>query len=210
MGKTPMRGLAREWIGHPYSRTALATSEGLPGVVASAASNDRPDFIFAHVVAPHRPFLLSAECVLTAQRDPQLIEVGPETVSSEVDGLLRQAYVAQVGCVNRLIESIAESVSGTRTTVLITGDHGSDLLRQMFIDPVDWSEDQLVERFSVFVALRTIDGCEAGGASLVNVARSVVGCATGVDFVPVDDRYFGSSMGGGLAELTAKMPTDNR
>ena len=200
-----MRPFADMWLTSPYPANALSVLEQLPAVVADSASNDRSDFIMAHVISPHGPYLLSSDCILNRTPDPVLDQVGSEFVSDEVDEELRLGYVQQVECISSYMEELAEVLTATDMTVLIVGDHGIDSRRQMFRSPASWSDDDLTQRFGIFLATRTSYECDAPSSSLVNVARSIVGCAVGVEIPPVDDRHYASSWDEGPFDVTERM-----
>ena len=203
--RTPFRAIAGGRLVHPYPATALSVLDQLPGVVSEASSNGQSDFILAHIVSPHPPYALSADCLVDAPfGDP---EAGPPGVGDDLaERQERMGYTRQVACVNTHLEALARMVEATDMTVLVTGDHGSEIRGQVARHPDTWTEEDLTERFGIFVAVRTPDGCHVSEDTLLNVAREVIGCALSVELPILEDRYYASIPdGAGLAEVTEKL-----
>jgi hypothetical protein len=141
--------LLGEWMenrNHVYTgtmSTAKALEESLPELV----TNGSHDFVFAHFLLPHAPFLVDGDCRLRADSGR------PEDVSG-----LRALAADQMACVDRLLESALSSVDDD-TALLLTGDHGSSTGGQIGRDPDDWSDADIAERFGVFMAYALPDSC---------------------------------------------------
>ena len=163
--------------------------------------NDEPDFVFVHVLAPHPPLYLDPNCRVAQGEQRQLgetvslVDVDTETARARVDG-----YVNQVKCVDQFIREIAGEVEGSDSLVVITGDHGSDSMSQLVADPEDWTDPQVLERMSVFLAVKPTEGCE-NPASLVTLPlfRTLVSCAGDLGLDPLEDRSFLVSITSGTA-----------
>jgi hypothetical protein len=115
-----------------------------------------------------------------------LAAVSPETAQQRL-----KAYVNQVKCVNGFIRQLTAELSGTNSVALITGDHGSDALGQLSIEPELWTDPQILERMSVFTTVKVPPGCSTN-ESLVTVPlfRSIVACSGGVGFDPLEDQAY--------------------
>lgn len=206
--RTPLRSIVSAERLHPYPAAAVSTLNELPDVVREASSNGTPDFILAHVVSPHSPYALSGECEV---REKGIAVSGRPTTHDSALMAERDGYVGQVNCLNQHLVELARLISSTGMTVLITGDHGSAIRGQLSRDPSDWTPEDFTERFGVFLATRTDDACRITGVSLVNVSRQVVGCALGIEFPLLDDRYYGSIPDSpGLVDVTAQMNAASR
>lgn len=186
---TPLRAL---WPSHPYPSTALAVLEILPEVVADAATNNRPDFIMAHVLSPHSPLFLTADCSNRYVFGLGGLTIGNPGMPATVAEGRAQAYVGQVDCVGTHLAALAEVLEGTDTVVLIAGDHGSDFGGQSYFPLGGWTDSQLTERFAVFAAVRVPAGCGEAPETLVNLARYTMGCVLDVDLPQLEDRFLGS------------------
>lgn len=187
--RTPFRSV---WPGHPYPSTALSVLETLPGVVAEAAANDRPDFIMAHVLSPHAPLFLTADCQNRFVYGLGGLNVGTPDMPTTVKRARAEAYANQASCVGKHLLAIAEAIKGTDMVVLVTGDHGSDFDGQTWFPLKDWTQAQIKERFSVFAAVRSPGSCGTVPDSLVNLGRYAAGCALGLKLPYLADRFLGS------------------
>lgn len=131
--RTPFRVVADDLLVHPYPVTALSVLDQLPAIVAEAASNGRPDFIMAHVVSPHAPYALTADCDIRERFENVFISGALGSGFDGPDGEEREGYLSQVDCINTHLVALAENPSSAGMSVLITGDHGSDIRGQAVI-----------------------------------------------------------------------------
>jgi hypothetical protein len=113
-------------------------------------------------------------------------DAGPETTRIRL-----AAYANQTRCVDSFVRDLALSATGTDSLVFVVGDHGSDVMKQLSTVPDDWSEPQILERMSVFLAVKAPTRCE-GVSSLVTVPlfRSLVACVGDLDLEPVEEKAF--------------------
>ncbi|HEX9863623.1 MAG TPA: sulfatase-like hydrolase/transferase [Acidimicrobiia bacterium] len=167
------------------------TAEHLDEVV----NNGSPDFVFVHVLAPHPPNFLDAECAITLDSRSGASSssmVGRAATQAELDG-----YVNQVRCVNRFLRDVAAAVSASDALVFIVGDHGSDSMSQLDTDPTLWTDPQVVERMSVFLTAKPSPGCELERHLVtLGMLRSLVSCAGGLGLSPLQERAFLLSVSG--------------
>lgn len=185
-------------IGSAYTNGARHAMAWATENVGELVNDETPDFIFVHVLAPHPPLFLDAECGTVPEDRRRLgVTVDLTGVSSETAQVRREGYVDQVKCVNRFVRQLADAVSGTDALVLVTGDHGSDAMSQLTTDPAQWSEPQMLERMSVFLAVKATTGCE-DVSSLVTVAffRALVSCAGDLGLDPIEEKAFLVSLAG--------------
>jgi hypothetical protein len=167
--------------------------------IGSLVGNDEPDFVFLHVLAPHPPLFLDAACqVVDAQRRLLGGEVALAGVDAETARVRVEGYVSQVECVNGFIRDLATAVDGSDSLVFIAGDHGSDSMSQLVTPPEQWSEAQVLERMSVFLAVKSTPGCQ-NLSSLVTVVlfRSLVACVGDLGLDPITDESYLLSLNDG-------------
>jgi len=160
--------------------------------IDTLVDNETPDFMFVHILAPHPPLFLDSDCQVSSdRRNLDGIDMGMAGVSPETARLRLEGYANQVQCVNGFVRELAAAVSGTDSLVFITGDHGSDVMSQFSTEPEQWSDPQVLERMSVFVAVKAPQECEIE-SPLVTAAlfRSLISCAGGLDLDPIEDRSF--------------------
>lgn len=86
--------------------------------IAQAAKLPGRKFVFAHILAPHPPYVLDKAC-------------RPLATTMEIDGKVymdKPGFVGQVQCVNQQVERIVNtllSVKGPKPIIVLQGDHGS-------------------------------------------------------------------------------------
>ena len=156
-----------------------------------AGHNQVPDFLFAHVLVPHPPLYLDAACTVVPDRRLDGINMGVAGASPETARIRLEGYANQVRCVDSFVRALAQELAGTDSLVVVVGDHGSDVMGQLSTVPDDWSEPQILERMSVFLAVKAPPRCD-GVSSLVTVPlfRSLVACAGGLDLGPIEERAY--------------------
>lgn len=161
------------------------------GSVGEILNNGVPDFVFVHVLAPHPPLLLDSSCRVTNDRRLDGINMAVANAGPETARVRLAAYAGQARCVDSFVRDLALAATGTDSLVFIAGDHGSDVLQQLSTVPDDWSEPQILERMSVFLAVKAPSRCD-GVASLVTVPlfRSLIACAGNLDLDPIEDKAF--------------------
>jgi hypothetical protein len=158
------------------------------GELATASG---PKFVFAHFLVPHSPFLFDADCTLI--RVEVVAEDDPDNWA-----LLRQSYIAQLQCVNRLVLDMVDeliSSSATPPIILLQSDHGYGL----FTRPpplADISLTQLDERFDLFAAYHLPEAPEdlmPGTISPVSLFPTLLRHYFGAQAPAVEDRSYYSS-----------------
>lgn len=164
------------------------TFEGLARVPQDPA----PTFAFAHVVAPHPPYVLDPEC-----RDlPRALggEFGRRLRHGSTED--RAAYIDQVRCVNRLTLRLIGTLlaaPGDRPVILLQSDHGTGTTQFWLADPGHPRPEQVRERFGAFGAYY-LPGPGAplpDTVTVVNVMRYVLARYFGADLPRLpDDEYY--------------------
>jgi hypothetical protein len=147
---------------------------------------EEPFFLFAHVLAPHHPYMYDTDCELRGRA------VSKYSVSLDEE---RDLYANEVRCVNedvlatvdRIVEDDPEAI------VLLLSDHGSELLTDWDADLEDWTDEAVRERFAVQNNLRLPEACAEGVADdtpLVADFEIVFACLEGRDPEPSGYRGF--------------------
>jgi hypothetical protein len=182
-------------VGSAFSHGARHAMTWTAQHLEELVDNGSPDFVFAHVLAPHPPYFLDAECAITLENQSGASSsstVGRATTRAELD-----AYVNQVRCVDRFLRDVAAAVSASDALVFIVGDHGSDSMSQLDTEAALWTDPQVVERMSVFLAAKPAPGCELDRHLVtLGVLRSLVSCAGGLGLSPLQERAFLLSVSG--------------
>lgn len=181
--RTVLRGVPGFEEARPFTEGALHVSSWLSSDIDQYLEDDRPDYIFVHLLLPHPPLFVDEECVPHWRDGLGGFAVVYPWFTAERQARSKTAYIDQVQCVNRVILDLAQEVAKTGNVALIMGDHGPDSQAQLFYVSPAWTESQIRERFGAFFVAR-YDGCDMTDlGSLVNVGRRLVGCLSG-DEVP--------------------------
>lgn len=118
--------------------------------------HDRPRFLYAHVPAPHAPWVFGPNGELRQARlttfysdDPRDLGVDQQTA---YDRSADQAKFMGEHAIELVDTMLASAVRPT--TIVVMSDHGTGVE----LDPKDPAQTNLEERFSSFLAIRTHDG----------------------------------------------------
>lgn len=144
--------------GFPYPLESAAAIRWKFETVRTLPDSSGPIFAFVHVLLPHEPFQFDASC---APIDPWWPRNDAE-VDTATDARIREAYAAQVACVNQLVLATARALVERSTTppvILIQSDHGHARLTEDAMSGrtrplAALSVAQLRERLDVFAAYR--------------------------------------------------------
>lgn len=152
------------------------------------ADRPEPTFTFAHILTPHRPFAVHADCQPRKERFP----LGGSWLA-----LRRQIYVEQVQCVNRQVLAVITELlrrSSVPPIIVIQGDHGTPALRyDRAPNARAVSPPQARERFNPFGAYYLPDGggkAFADSVTLVNVFQKILSYYFGAEVPPAPDRLY--------------------
>jgi hypothetical protein len=106
------------------------------------AKLDGPKFVFAHIIAPHDPYILNKDCGLVTAYDKKAEEL----------------YTDQVNCVSDKLRITIDGIiknSVRPPVILIQSDEGAPDLKHKKTSEDDWEEaddEMLQEKFPVFAA----------------------------------------------------------
>jgi hypothetical protein len=199
---TPIGGLLYPVSGDPTTALNLTRIDELRNWPEFRSTFDsRPTFFFFHLVLPHPPLYLDAECRPRVETlfDGRYMNLGQ--YSAEELARRKDAYIQQIACANSVIGEFVDEVDPD-TTVVITSDHGPDSF-----EPMRASQEptpvQEAERLGTFTAIRLPDGCEGPGQDhqLINTFRVVFGCLSDQPVEMLDKAYFVAGYGGDVAKL---------
>lgn len=175
----PLAGYSahREFILSAFDQ--LAAAPKLPG----------PKFVFAHIIAPHPPFVLDAEGNPLRPNYPYVTGNGASFVAN-VEAY-KQGYIGQVEYLNRRVLDFVDAIlknSETPPVIIIQGDHGPGLLFMLNGDNLNTC---LWERASILNAYYFPEGGTGllyPSISPVNSFRAAFNAYFGTDFAMLDDR----------------------
>ncbi len=189
LNRTPLAVPLETWFGHAFAQNGLRALDELTQVAGEASAT--PRFVFAHVLLPHPPLVLDAECQVRPEPRPVGGAVGARFLadSPALEGR-KWAYVEQVQCTNMKVLRFLDEL-GDDSVVFLTGDHGPDSNGQPSLPPGEWTEVDRIERFGVFSAYGLPAGCEHEDQDmdLINGMRLLVSCVTGEELEPTPRRH---------------------
>jgi hypothetical protein len=136
-------------------RSRVLDSMDLAAEIA-AEPHDRPRFLYAHVPAPHAPWVFGpngeprqARLTTFYSDDPGDLGVDQQTAFDLSADQARFMGERTLDLVDAILASAVRP-----TTIVVMSDHGTGVQ----LDPKDPAETNLEERFSNFLAIRTHDG----------------------------------------------------
>jgi hypothetical protein len=168
-----------EWKFHQLSRLPKWPRDG------------RPLFVFVHLTVPHEPYVFNADCSIRPPLWPSYSAVQDETPE-------KQAYVAQILCLNQRLKGIVERIlqdSPIPPIILLQGDHGHGRMPLHIPDLDNVTPDRIAERAHIFAAYY-LPGAGKGlvydSISPVNVFRTVFRQYFQADLPPLPDKTYWS------------------
>lgn len=124
-----------------YQFESLKNMPNLPG----------PKFVFAHIIAPHEPYVFRADCFpISLVQTLQFTEV--------------VNYTNQLTCINKKLQSAITTIlakSKRPVVFIIQSDEGAPFLAERLSPPDNWAaagDDLLREKFPVIEAIRMPNG----------------------------------------------------
>lgn len=174
-------------LGYAFTVGAQHTMSWLDANGPSLSLDSQPNFVFAHVMAPHPPFFLDDSCRTRFGEEHS----GVQFARPGDDPLRRRtAYLKQTECVDRFIVDLSRRIQPD-DVMIVVGDHGTDQRNQLVRDPGTWSRADLAERFNVFLAVRDGAECSVGETVILpNIFRRVLSCLATRHLEELEPRMF--------------------
>ncbi len=158
-----------------------------------AATFENPKFVFAHILAPHPPFLFGMDGRNYTPAFPYSIEDGNYYAGSSDEYVA--GYRNQVSYLNsQLSEMVSKIIAHSEVPpiIVLQSDHGPGLM----VNWDDVTKTNLFERMSILNAI-LISGSEGDrispGISSVNTFRLIFNEQFGADFELLEDKSYFSS-----------------
>ncbi len=164
-------GLLRDPLADNYGSmeavNTLRAAEHIDDLSVFADGNH--DYVYAHFLLPHIPYVVDSECNLVPTED--------RARSDDEYHRIRK----QLACVDSLLLNVIEGLDRD-TAVLIAGDHGTGEGGQVGAPFEDWSDADIGERLGALLAYRLPQGC-AGPEEPTNVyaMRAIMECTVEAD-----------------------------
>ena len=172
---------------HPFSSISVDHLNALPEIVETQRTEGVPRLTVAHVLLPHQPLLLDADCNRHTGTDREELGV---TDPNDIEPRLGY-YVEQMQCANDMVVAAITEILDRRenTLVMITADHGSDSTRVVGVSSA-WTDAEIVERMSILSAYR-LPGCPEVYETItpVNGVRALANCAFDAGLAQLTDRH---------------------
>jgi hypothetical protein len=183
------------WVGHrtdqPFDllrQIILAEFENLPAVPDLPS----PKFVFAHIVAPHNPYLFDAQGNALDTSGPfTLAEGAALSAHPEAVRRYRNQAIYVSGRVEQILEQILER-SPTPPVIVVQGDHGASV-------GDNWRSFDgpgVPQRAAILNAYYLPHGCDSGlypGITPVNTFRIIFNCYFGASYPLLEDITYASS-----------------
>jgi hypothetical protein len=152
---------------HLHNKAKLYSLTGFQQLDAFSrdlAALDFGEARFIHLLLPHDPYMMDANCKLTAEPD-WIDEHGPAPIAQREAAYARQAKCMTGGGLTRMLAALDKTAAGRSAIVIIQGDHGSRTVDYLPIAGmgVPAGRDMTVAH-SAFFAIR-VPGQAAGSVS---------------------------------------------
>lgn len=175
-----------ESFGYAFTAGTKTTIGWLLDNADRLSRDGQPSFVFAHLMAPHPPFLLGSDCDLVYEDARSGVTFQRTGVSPEQ----REEFLEdQMACTERFVIDLAGKVD-TRSVLVLLSDHGTDRRNQLERSADDWESADIVERMNALVAVKGLSSCPFHEPILVpNVMSHVLSCLSDDEIRPVEPRF---------------------
>ncbi len=198
----PLLSMARP---HPFNSVSFEHLESLAEILTRPVKGGAPRFTYAHLILPHEPYSLDADCSRHQERLRRTL-ASPGSADRDAQ---RRHYADQIACTNAtLVAELTEALAARPDLVaMITADHGPAILPLTELE--FWTEAAMRERLSIFGAYR-LPGCGdrfRPDLTPINGARAVTDCALGTSLGPLPDFNYWVPPGGNgdVVDLTDRL-----
>jgi len=180
-------------MAHPFTVGAKHAMDWLLRDARADRTGSEPRFVFGHVMAPHPPFFLTDDCSVENE-----MERAGGRLDNRFTDLSRRKdlYLNQAECVADFIVEFAVATDPNDVVVVIS-DHGSDSRDQLLRPGSQWTLDDIYERLSVLMAVRTPSDCDLGDTVVIpDLMRAVLACLGhgAAPTPPIEPRMFSGTL----------------
>jgi|GEM_PF-6604498 len=196
--RTLLRPLLKSYLNNAFdNQHRRRITSGLEQI-SRFASDNKPTFVFAHLVCPHPPLVFASEEIRRKTSSGTIFGIEVLMRNPEVnEEILKRGYVEQIQGFNPVLLQAVRSIREKATrpyVILIQADHGTSLksrLDRSIEEPNDFRE-----RFSILLAVSASNALKDrfhGNITPVNACRNILSEITGQDFPPLEDRRYYAS-----------------
>src|SRR5690606_4171168 len=100
---TPVGAYLEERGLHPFTHAAVTSGQHLSEEIHSLSRNGTREVVFAHLLRPHFPFLLDAQCVVKRGLSPDFFEEEPKSEDT------LEGFLDQIKCAERIAKQVADA-----------------------------------------------------------------------------------------------------
>ncbi len=176
----------------PYVPESAASLDWKFATIPTLLQGDRPVFLFAHLLVPHEPYVYDANC---GHRPPYW----PTTDEGREAAAVTAAYIGQIQCVNRKVETLVREVLADSTRpslIILQADHGHGRLGRDLPMLSAATPRQVDARSDIFAAYRlpgAPPGLMSDSVGPVNAMRAVMRYYFGLDLPALQEATYWSS-----------------
>jgi hypothetical protein len=176
----------------PYVPEPATLLESKFDTIPAFAEGSQPVFVLAHLIVPHEPYIFDKNC---GHRNPYW----PAVDTGREEAAVKAAYVAQVQCVNKRVESLVGAIikrSNRRVVIMLQADHGHGLFGRSVPPLTQVDKKGVFDRTDIFAAYYLPDapsGLMSDSVGPVNAMRAVLRHYYGLDLAPLPEQTYWSS-----------------
>jgi len=157
--------------------------------------NERPAFVFAHILAPHPPFVFGPNGEATGEHLTKVFTIGDGSQFIKLGGRVKdykKGYIDLIQYVNKKTMETVDRIlneSDRASIIILQGDHGPRI-------SVDWGEPDKADFEEVFPILNAYYLPEGGKKHLysdispINTFRVIFNHTFGTDYEILEDRSY--------------------
>jgi hypothetical protein len=149
-------------------------------------------FVFAHILAPHPPFVLGANGEAVDPKGPLSFADGSWLVPGMPKDEYRSRYIAQMSYVNRRVLEAVDAIlrqSKRPPIIILQGDHGA----RMHLDWESHEKTDVRETYSIlnaYLVPQKVRDCLYDGITPVNTFRILLSSLYGAKYKKLPDRSY--------------------
>lgn len=162
------QSIVGDWLESHFGSWIVAASRSVDQELRALSrifEDDDQDYVFAHLMLPHEPYVVDEECEPRSEADP---------ADSNDDKAIR----SQLSCTDLLLSRII-TMTNDRTAVVITGDHGVKSYGQLQKDPDSWTDEDIADAFTVLLSYKLPETCSPPRTNMNTIVMAaILECAT--------------------------------
>ena len=185
------------FVGSQFEERRIMLKDAMKNLVKSANGGNEPRFIFAHILAPHPPFVFGpdGESIKPKRMGFGLVDGSDFMINGGTPAEYKTGYAGQATFVAKNVLDIVDQILATSKTtpiIIFQGDHGSKLkLDQEFLNKTDVNE--CFPNLNAFLVPPQVRANLYDGITPVNSFRMIFNGLFDDTFAKLPDRSYYSS-----------------